>query len=60
MKDDRIEKEGEVFLEKVSAGFQELSKERKWKKVSATRPKKDVASEIQTEILRVFQAKIDF
>ncbi len=59
MTDDRIEKEGGKFLEKVSAGFKELSKKRKWKRLSATRSRQDVACEIQTEIIKAFKEEID-
>lgn len=59
MTDDRIEKEGKVFLANVSKGFQVLSKERKWKNVSATRSKQDITSEIKTEIIKSFKAKIE-
>ena len=59
MIDDRIEKEGENFLEKVSLGFRTLSKERQWNKVSASRSKEEITSEIQTEIIKAFKAEKD-
>ena len=59
MTDDRIEKEGKLFLEKVSAGFQALSKEREWKKLSATRSREEITSEIKTEIIKLFKAEME-
>lgn len=59
MTDDRIEKEGKVFLEKVSTGFQTLSKDREWKKISANRSRQDITFEIQREIIKAFKAEID-
>ena len=49
-KDDRIEKEGREFLSNVSRGFQELSKKKKWKKISAMNSKEKIILEIQSEI----------
>ncbi len=59
MTDDRIEKEGESFLEKVSVGFKILSKERKWKRISANRSREDITSEIKREIIKALKAEID-
>ena len=52
-KDDRIEKEGKQFLSKVSLGFQALSKDNKWKKISAINSKEKIISEIQSEIKKL-------
>ncbi len=52
-KDDRIEKEGLEFLLNVSLGFQELSKDSKWKKISAIKSKEIIISEIQSEIKKL-------
>ena len=54
-KDDRIEKEGKEFLSNVSLGFQALSKERKWKKISATQSEEDILSEIKSEIRKLIK-----
>jgi len=54
-KDDRIEKEGKEFLSNVSLGFQALSKDSKWKKISAINSKKKVMSEIQSEIKKLIK-----
>ena len=52
-KDDRIENEGIEFLSNVSLGFQALSKENKWKKISAINSKEKIISEIQSEIKKL-------
>ncbi len=52
-KDDRIEKEGRVFLSNVSMGFQALSENNKWKKISAISSKEKIMSEIQYEIKKL-------
>ena len=52
-KDDRIEKEGIEFLSNVSLGFQALSQENKWKKISAINSKEKIISEIQSEIKKL-------
>ncbi len=49
-KDDRIEKEGKEFLSNVSLGFNTLSKNNKWKKISALKSKEDIIYEIKNEI----------
>jgi dTMP kinase len=56
-KDDRIEKEGKDFLLNVSLGFQELSEDRKWKKISAINSKENIMSEIQSEIKKLIKDK---
>jgi len=56
-KDDRIEKEGREFLSNVSIGFQELSKNSKWKTISAINSKEKIMSEIQSEIKRLIKIK---
>ena len=56
-KDDRIEKEGRDFLLNVSLGFQALSEERKWKKISAINSKEKIFSEIQSEIRKLIKNK---
>ena len=53
--DDRIEKEGRDFLLNVSLGFQALSEDRKWKKISAINSKENIMSEIQSEIKKLIQ-----
>ena len=54
-KDDRIEKEGREFLSEVSLGFNTLSKDRKWKKISAMKSKEKIMSEIQSEITNLIK-----
>ena len=56
-KNDRIEKEGKKFLSKVSLGFQALSEDRKWKKISAINSKEKIISEIQSEIKKLIKNK---
>ena len=56
-KDDRIEKEGREFLSNVSLGFQALSKENKWKKISAIKSIEEIVSEIQSEIKKLIKNK---
>ena len=55
IKDDRIEKEGRDFLLNVSLGFQALSEDRKWRKISAMNSKENIMSEIQSEIKKLIQ-----
>jgi len=54
-KDDRIEQEGKEFLSNVSLGFQILSKDIKWKKISANKSKETIQSEIQAEIKKLMK-----
>jgi dTMP kinase len=54
-KDDRIEKEGGDFLSNVSLGFQVLSRNSKWKKISAINSKEKILSEIQSEIKKLIK-----
>ena len=56
-KDDRIEKEGREFLSNVSLGFQALSEDSKWKKISAINSKENIMSEIQSEINQLIKNK---
>ena len=56
-KDDRIEKEGKEFLSNVSIGFQELSKDTKWKTISAIHSKEKITAEIQSEINKLIKNK---
>ena len=57
MKDDRIEKEGIKFLSNVSLGFQALSKDNKWKKISGINSREKIISEIQYEIKKLIKIK---
>ena len=54
-RDDRMEKEGREFLSNVSLGFKTLSKEDKWKKISAVNSKEKITSEIQFEIKKLIK-----
>ena len=56
-KDDRIEKEGKEFLSNVSQGFQILSEDNKWKKISALKSKEDILYEIKYEINNLLKNK---
>ena len=56
-KDDRIEKEGKEFLSNVSLGFQALSKNNNWKKISAINSKGKISLEIQSEIMKLIKNK---
>ena len=56
-KDDRIEKEGREFLSNVSIGFQALSKDSNWKKISAIDSKEKIISEIKSEIKKLIKNK---
>ncbi len=55
--DDRIEKEGKDFLKNVSLGFNRLSEENKWKKLSAIQSKEEITAEIQFEIIKLLKRK---
>ena len=56
-KDDRIEKEGREFLSNVSLGFQVLSEDSNWKKISAINSKEEIISEIKSEIKQLIKKK---
>ena len=56
-KDDRIEKEGREFLTNVSLGFQALSEDSNWKKLSAIDSKEKIISEIKSEIKKLIKNK---
>ena len=56
-KDDRIEKEGREFLSNVSLGFQALSEDSNWKKLSAIDSKEKIISEIKSEIKKLIKNK---
>ena len=56
-KDDRIEKEGREFLSNVSLGFQALSKDSKWKKISAINSEEIILCEIKSEIKKLIKNK---
>ena len=55
--DDRMEKEGIDFLSNVSLGFKALSKENKWKIISAMKSKEEIISEIQSEVKKLTKSK---
>ncbi len=54
-KDDRMEKEGIDFLSNVSLGFKTLSENKKWKIISALKSKKEIISEIKSEIKKLLK-----
>ncbi|MBW3041191.1 dTMP kinase [Prochlorococcus marinus] len=54
-KDDRMEKEGRDFLSNVSKGFQELSEENHWKKISAMKSKDEIIFEMKSEINKLLK-----
>ena len=56
-KDDRIEKEGREFLSNVSLGFQALSEDSNWKKISAINAEEKIVSEIKSEIKKLIKNK---
>ena len=56
-KDDRIEKEGREFLSNVSLGFQALSQDINWKKISAINSEEKIISEIKSEIKKLIKNK---
>jgi dTMP kinase len=56
-KDDRIEKEGREFLSNVSLGFQALSQDTNWKKISAINSEENIISEIKSEIKKLIKNK---
>ena len=53
--DDRIEKEGKDFLKNVSLGFHILSKDKKWKKLSAIKTQEEITLEIISEITQLLK-----
>ena len=55
--DDRIEKEGTDFLKNVSLGFQVLSEDNRWKKISALNSQEEIISEIKYEIKKLLNNK---
>ena len=56
-KDDRIEKEGREFLSNVSLGFQALSQDINWKKISAINSEEIILCEIKSEIKKLIKNK---
>ncbi len=52
-KDDRMEQEGKDFLSNVSLGFEALSKDKKWRKISAIKSKEEILAEIQSAIQKL-------
>ena len=54
-KDDRMEKEGREFLKKVSFGFNSISKDNKWKQISALKSKEEITCEIQHELKKLLK-----
>ena len=56
-KDDRIEKEGREFLSNGSLGFQALSEDSNWKKISAIDSKEKIICEIKSEIKKLIKNK---
>ena len=56
-KDDRIEKEGREFLSNVSLGFQALSEDCNWKKISAINSEEKISYEIKSEIKKLIKIK---
>ena len=56
-KDDRIEKEGREFLSNVSLGFQALSQDINWKKISAINSEENILFEIKSEIKKLIKNK---
>ena len=55
--EDRMEKEGREFLSNVSLGFQKLSQDNKWKKISALKSKEEIIAEIKYEIKSLLKNK---
>jgi len=53
--DDRMEQEGKDFLANVSQGFEALSENNKWKKISAINSKEEIISEIKLEIKKILK-----
>ena len=57
IKDDRIENEGREFLSNVLLGFKKLSKDNKWKTISALNSKEEIISDIKYEINKLLKNK---
>ena len=55
--EDRMEKEGREFLSSVSQGFKILSKNYKWKIISALKSKEDIIFDIKYEIKKLLKDK---
>ncbi len=51
MIEDRIESEGEIFLQRVSNGFQTIAKQENWVVIPANKEKYIVSKSIETSIL---------
>ncbi len=56
-KDDRIEREGQDFLSNVSLGFDALSEDNNWKKISALKSKEEIIEELKSEIKKLYNQK---
>ncbi len=55
--DDRMEKEGREFLSNVALGFNALSENQKWKKISGMKSQEEIISDIKSEIINLLQSK---
>ena len=53
--EDRMEKEGREFLSHVSQGFKMLSKNHKWKTISALKAKEDILSDVKYEMNKLLK-----
>ena len=52
---DRMESEGEIFLERVSDGFNSIAKDKKWITVSSHEKEELVSKVIEKEIMKLFK-----
>ena len=52
---DRMESEGEIFLERVSDGFKSLAKDKKWITVSSHEKEELVSKAIEKEIIKLLK-----
>ena len=54
---DRIESEGERFLERVSDGFNSIAKDKKWITVYSHEKEELVSKAIENEVMKLFSEK---
>ena len=52
---DRMESEGQIFLERVSDGFNSIAKDKKWITVSSHEKEEIVSKAIEKEIIKLFK-----
>jgi len=56
LENDRIEKEGKVFLNKVAIGFAQIAKEKHWKQIDANKNINSISKSIEEYLIESLQS----